>query len=602
MKKLFTLLLIACTCHTALFAQALATYTGSGGNSTTVVAGYVNETVSALQDVGFGSNTQCQSGGLSGITVNTGITSYSPTGPHVYFSLMPDPGYTMNFTGFDAGLRESNTGPSKCRFAYSLDGGTTWIDDGIDHTLAPGGSCGTTTNYTWNGTLNVTNIDNTFGLIVAIYPFSSSNNGGTFQVNSITLSGSVVSCTPPTNAVITGNAILCGGNGNTFTVTANGSISNYIWKNNGAAISGATNNTYTITTPGTYTCTVKNSCGDSTTSNTVTVNLSTPPANVAISGDSIICGGTPNTLTVTASGGTSYQWRINNTTIVNATNTTYTSALAGYYICVVKNNCGDSTMSATFHLSNAIVPANVTIQGHNNICSGVFDTMHVTVPGAVSYKWIRNNVAISGATNATYITSTFGSYTCVVKNVCGDSATSAVFTLAISAVPVISISENHFGNAYFFTGTVSGGNTYSWSFGDGGTSTQQNPTHTYANSGTYTVTFTVTNAAGCSNTVVTSVHVVAPSGVNNLSQDNVFTIIPNPAKDKAELQITTSTTGDATITIYDISGKVWKRETIQLHTGTQSISTGLSTLPTGMYFVNLKTEENTQTQKLVIMQ
>ncbi len=37
-----------------------------------------------------------------------------------------------------------------------------------------------------------------------------------------------------------------------------------------------------------------------------------------------------------------------------------------------------------------------------------------------------------------------------------------------------------------------------WSFGDGGTSTIQNPVHTYTSAGTYTVTMTVTNAGGSS--------------------------------------------------------------------------------------------------------
>ncbi|MDX1545568.1 MAG: PKD domain-containing protein [Rhodothermales bacterium] len=38
--------------------------------------------------------------------------------------------------------------------------------------------------------------------------------------------------------------------------------------------------------------------------------------------------------------------------------------------------------------------------------------------------------------------------------------------------------------------------TYLWDFGDGTTSTQQNPTHTYGEPGTYTVTLSVSNAAG----------------------------------------------------------------------------------------------------------
>ena len=37
---------------------------------------------------------------------------------------------------------------------------------------------------------------------------------------------------------------------------------------------------------------------------------------------------------------------------------------------------------------------------------------------------------------------------------------------------------------------------WSWSFGDGGTSTAQNPSHTYTAAGTYTVTLTASNAYG----------------------------------------------------------------------------------------------------------
>jgi PKD repeat protein len=43
--------------------------------------------------------------------------------------------------------------------------------------------------------------------------------------------------------------------------------------------------------------------------------------------------------------------------------------------------------------------------------------------------------------------------------------------------------------------------TWAWTFGDGGTSTQQNPGHTYAANGTYTVCLTATNAGGSSTQV-----------------------------------------------------------------------------------------------------
>lgn len=49
--------------------------------------------------------------------------------------------------------------------------------------------------------------------------------------------------------------------------------------------------------------------------------------------------------------------------------------------------------------------------------------------------------------------------------------------------------------------------SWAWTFGDGGTSTSQNPTHTYATNGTYTVCLTATNAGGSSTQVCKQVTV-----------------------------------------------------------------------------------------------
>jgi subtilisin family serine protease len=52
----------------------------------------------------------------------------------------------------------------------------------------------------------------------------------------------------------------------------------------------------------------------------------------------------------------------------------------------------------------------------------------------------------------------------------------------------------------------------SWTFGDGGTSTATNPSHTYAAGGTYTVTLTVTDNAGATGSTSKSITVTAPGG------------------------------------------------------------------------------------------
>ena len=57
-------------------------------------------------------------------------------------------------------------------------------------------------------------------------------------------------------------------------------------------------------------------------------------------------------------------------------------------------------------------------------------------------------------------------------------------------------------------GTITG---HSWTFGDGGTSTATSPSHTYAAAGTYSVSETVTDSGGLSNTKTASVTVSSAS-------------------------------------------------------------------------------------------
>ncbi len=49
--------------------------------------------------------------------------------------------------------------------------------------------------------------------------------------------------------------------------------------------------------------------------------------------------------------------------------------------------------------------------------------------------------------------------------------------------------------------------SYSWNFGDGTTSTSDNPAHQYAAKGTYTIQLTATTAQGCSSTVVRTAYI-----------------------------------------------------------------------------------------------
>jgi len=61
-----------------------------------------------------------------------------------------------------------------------------------------------------------------------------------------------------------------------------------------------------------------------------------------------------------------------------------------------------------------------------------------------------------------------------------------------------------------FTNTTTNGGNYVWYFGDGDTSSAQNPTHIYLNAGTYTVKLVATSACGTDSVTQTNYIVISP--------------------------------------------------------------------------------------------
>jgi len=69
------------------------------------------------------------------------------------------------------------------------------------------------------------------------------------------------------------------------------------------------------------------------------------------------------------------------------------------------------------------------------------------------------------------------------------------------------------GNIVSFSDNSTGSNplTYLWDFGDGNTSTQQNPIHTYNSPGTYTACLVITDNSGCSDTSCVAINILGGS-------------------------------------------------------------------------------------------
>ncbi|BDS10483.1 T9SS-dependent M36 family metallopeptidase [Aureispira anguillae] len=145
-----------------------------------------------------------------------------------------------------------------------------------------------------------------------------------------------------------------------------------------------------------------------------------------------------------------------------------------------------------------------------------------------------------------------------------------------------------------FTDFSVGATSWHWSFGDNQSSTLQNPSHSYALSGNYTVSLTINNGA-CSSTRNFSVIV----GLTDIKKPSSQIVIsPNPATKSANVILKGKIGGDLNIRLIDVTGKVLKTEI--LPEGEALLNVDLSDLPAAVYFVQIQSKAFTETKKLIL--
>lgn len=239
-------------------------------------------------------------------------------------------------------------------------------------------------------------------------------------------------------------------------------------------------------------------------------------------------GCTPHTVHFinNSSGATTFHWDFGDGNTFNTTDNidtvTHTYITPGNYTVVLhaSNGCSDTTANETVN----VYPVPDAAFTANRFAACLGDTVRFTnlSTGATSYEWEFGDGNVSTLTNPTHIYATPGNYRVLLRAFRANSP-GIVCTDTISLpVNIATTTEGSFdvsdptGNCAPFTVTFTNNNTPSvsaqWDFGDGQTGTGNIVTHTFNQSGTYTVTLATVTPGGCTFVTTHDIQVLGPRG------------------------------------------------------------------------------------------
>ena len=149
-----------------------------------------------------------------------------------------------------------------------------------------------------------------------------------------------------------------------------------------------------------------------------------------------------------------------------------------------------------------------------------------------------------------------------------------------------------------FTNTSMEGDDYIWDFGDGNMSTDENPTHLYAQNGTYDVMFISSNQCG-SDTIMQIVDALQTS-IFDPTASFQLTISPNPNEGVFEMVIESNETDELNWNLYNLQGKSMQEGIFSVSPGTSRQAIDGKNLAQGIYYLKIQNEIGFQTTKVVV--
>lgn len=277
-------------------------------------------------------------------------------------------------------------------------------------------------------------------------------------------------------------------------------------------------------------------------------------------------------------------------TVVAVTIATYATS-AGTTLHTIQVRSSDPALPSTE------VPVSITILDlpcaefsftQNGPCQSEVQFTNTTINGNSVWHWDFGDGTASDEEAPLHNYLSSGDYTVVLT--AGTPPLSTEYTLVVHAdAPVTAgiahTDPNTNNGAVDFSSTGSGATAWLWDFGDGTSSMEELPAHTYAEHGTYMVNLSASNAAGC--TAMDTVTVQYGNVGIAEAAARAITILPNPSDGRFTVRLS-GITGTVMARITDATGRTVSDEQI-FHNGENEVD--INELADGTYILRLQTGE-----------
>ncbi|RYZ00797.1 MAG: PKD domain-containing protein [Chitinophagaceae bacterium] len=295
--------------------------------------------------------------------------------------------------------------------------------------------------------------------------------------------------------------------------TSDSAISSRLWDFGDGHTSTASAPTHTYSSAGNFSVSLKvtNSAGCSRTITKAQWIRVAPRPEAAFTHSAVASCAAPHTVQFTngtAGSGHSYLWDFGDGSSSTDASPAHTYTATGSFsvslVVTSANGCRDTVLKSGLvklgYSSLFSAPATACVNSPVVFANN-------TAPAASAQHWIFGDGSSSTELSPVKTYSVPGIYTVKLVNTfsgCADSSTQVITVLpgpvAAFTAPVTASCLQPF--SVPFANASTGALNYAWSFGDGSTSTEASPMHVYSAPGAYTVQLIVTNAEGCSDTVL----------------------------------------------------------------------------------------------------